>query len=404
MCETEVVGRTRRKTNEQERVKMGLFERLFAKPQIINAKDTFKLLNGYTPAFHNWKGSIYEADLVRSSIDAIARHSAKLKPEFLGSAKQTTRTTLKNQPNEMQTWSQFLYRTATILYVNNTCFIVPVIDQYGETKGIYSIIPDSWELLKTKNETPYIKFYMENGKSVVMELAKVGILTRFQYKSDLFGESNNSMNSVMNLIHIQDQGITEGVKNGASFRFMATMSNFASDEDIKNESQRFTREQLQSGGGLLLFNNIFKDIKQIDSKPFIIDEAQIKVINERCFNYFGVNEDILQNRCYGDKWSAFYEGCIEGFAIQLSEVCSKMLFTNKEQSNGNAVMFTSNRLQYMSNTDKLTMTSQLIDRGMLTLNEAREVWNLPPVDGGGVRYIRGEYYDADKKDEVTKDE
>lgn len=383
---------------------MGLFERLFARPQIVKANDTFKLLNGYTPSFHNWKGSIYEADLVRSSIDAIARHSSKLRPELLGTAKPTLRTAFKNQPNEMQTWSQFLYRIATILFVSNTCFLVPVIDAYGETKGIYPIIPKSWELLKTKNEIPYIKFYMEDNKSVVMELAKVGILTRFQYKSDLFGESNNSMNPVMDLIHIQDQGITEGIKNSASFRFMATLSNFTSDEDLKNESNRFTREQLQGGGGLLLFKNTYKDIKQIDSKPFVIDESQMKIINERCFNYFGVNENVLQNKCYGDEWSAFYEGCIEPFSVQLSEVVTRMLFTNKEQSTGNAVMFTSNRLQYMSNADKLNLTSQLIDRGMLTLNEAREVWNLPPVENGDIRYIRGEYYDADKKEEVNEDE
>lgn len=382
---------------------MGLFERLFVKPPVIKANETFKLLNGYTPTFYNWKGCIYEADLVRSSIDAIARHSSKLKPELLGSAKQTTRTIFKNQPNEMQTWSQFLYRTATILYVNNTCFIVPVIDEYGETKGIYSIIPNSWELVKTAKNVPYIKFYMDNGKSVALELSKVGILTRFQYKSDLFGESNNSMSSVMNLIHIQDQGITEGVKNGASFRFMATMSNFANDEDIKKEAQRFTREQLQGDGGLLLFNNIFKDIKQIDSKPFVIDESQMKIINERVFNYFGVNEKVLTNSCIGDEWSAFYEGAIEPLAVQLSEVCTRMIFTNKEQSNGNRIMFTANRLQYMSNTDKLNMTSQLVDRGMLSLNEAREVWNLPPVENGDVRYIRGEYYNADSKEDTTNE-
>lgn len=378
---------------------MGLFEKIFAKPRIVNANDTFQLLNGYTPAFRTWKGSIYEGDLVRSSIDAIARHTSKLKMEMTGTAKPTMRTILKHNPNDMQTWSKFLYRVATILYVENNCFLVPALDDYGDVTGIYPIIPNSWELVKDRRNVPYIKFFMQDGKSVVMELEKVGILTRFQYASDLFGETNGAMTPVMNLIKIQEQGITEGVKNGASFRFMATMSNFTNDEDLANESRRFTREQLQGGGGLLLFNNTYKDIKQIDSKPYIVDEAQMRIINERVFNYYGVNSKILTNSCYGDEWSAFYEGCIEPLAIQLSEVITRMLFTSKEQSTGNKVIFTSNRLQYMSNQDKLNMSTQLVDRGMLTLNEAREVWNLPPIENGDIRYIRGEYYDADRKEE-----
>jgi len=81
---------------------------------------------------------------------------------------------------------------------------------------------------------------------------------------------------------------------------------------------------------------------------------------------------------------------------------TKMLFTLREQTQGNIVMATANRLQYMTNADKLNVSAQLIDRGIITLNDAREIWNLPPVEGGDVRIIRGEYYNAD--DRVTEDE
>ena len=110
-----------------------------------------------------------------------------------------------------------------------------------------------------------------------------------------------------------------------------------------------------------------------------------------------MNDDILQNKAYGDAWSAFYEGAIESWAIQFSEVMTKMLFTFREQTEGNKVMATANRLQYMSNNDKLNVTAQLLDRGMLTLNEAREIWNLPSVEDGDIRVIRGEYYNAGNK-------
>ena len=73
-----------------------------------------------------------------------------------------------------------------------------------------------------------------------------------------------------------------------------------------------------------------------------------------------------------------------------------MLFTFREQTEGNRITATSNRLQYMSNNDKLNVTAQLTDRGIFSINEAREVFNLAPVDGGDVRTIRGEYKNADE--------
>ena len=115
------------------------------------------------------------------------------------------------------------------------------------------------------------------------------------------------------------------------------------------------------------------------------------------FNYFGVNEDILQNKAFGDSWSAFYEGAIEPFAIQFSETMSKALFTERERAQGTTLIATANRLQYMSNQDKLDVSSQLLDRGVFSINEVREMWNLPLIENGDNRVIRGEYYSADEK-------
>jgi hypothetical protein len=123
----------------------------------------------------------------------------------------------------------------------------------------------------------------------------------------------------------------------------------------------------------------------------------MKLIEKNVYQYFMVNEDVLQNKAYGDAWSAFYEGAIEPFAIQCSEVMTKMFFTLREQGAGNEVMFTANRLQYMTNKDKLDVSSQLLDRGIMSINDVREIWNLEPVDGGEARIIRGEYWNADEK-------
>lgn len=126
--------------------------------------------------------------------------------------------------------------------------------------------------------------------------------------------------------------------------------------------------------------------------------------NTNVFNYFGTNEDVLQNRAYGDAWSAFYEGKIEPFSIQFSEVATKMLFTERERAGGTLLIATANRLQYMSNTEKLNVSAQMADRGIMNRDEIREIWNLPPLpDGQGQAYtIRGEYYLLGSDGSVTK--
>lgn len=139
-------------------------------------------------------------------------------------------------------------------------------------------------------------------------------------------------------------------------------------------------------------------------KPYVVAADEMERINTNVFNYFGTNEDVLQNRAYGDAWSAFYEGKIEPFSIQFSDVATKMLFTERERAGGTLLMATANRLQYMSNTEKLNVSAQMADRGIMNRDEIREIWNLPPLpDGQGQAYtIRGEYYLLRSDGSVTK--
>lgn len=385
---------------------MGLFDKIFGRaPKPVGKYEgSFVSLTGHRPHFTRWGGDIYERELIRASINAIATHVSKLKVEVQGAARPALQNKLKHGPNQWQTWGQFLYRLETIRQIHNTAFIVPVYDQFGEPSGIFTPLPDRCEIIEY-GDTPYLRYKFSHGETAAIELAYCGVLTKFQYRDDFFGENNHALLPTLDLIHIQNQGIQEGVKSAATYRFMAKVNNFSKVEDLKKERKRFTEENLaEDGGGMLLFPNTYTDIKQVDSKPWIVDADQMKAIKENVYEYFGVNEDVLENKAYGDAWSAFYEGVIEPFAIQFSEVMTKMLFTFREQSQGNIVMATANRLQYMTNADKLAVSSQLVDRGIMSLNDAREIWNLPPVEGGDVRIMRGEYYNADDKLTVLEDD
>lgn len=391
---------------------MSLLDKIFrpdkakkSEDALNEARSLFQTLTAYAPVFTNWGGAIYESEIVRAAIDARARHISKLKVETVGTANPSLQTKLAQGPNQWQTWSQFLYRVSTILDITNNCFIVPVFDERMIITGIFPVLPSVCSLVEYKGEI-WLRYEFAQGQYAAVEFRKCALLTKHQYQSDFFGDRNTPLKETMQLIHIQNEGIEEGVKNSATFRFMATLNNFSNAEDLKKERERFTETNLSTNsksGGFLLFPNTYKDIKQIDVKPYSIDADQMKQIRENVFNYFGVSEGVLQNSARAEDLEAFFDGAIEPFAIQFSEAITKMLFSERERAQGSYLIANANRLQYMSTTQKIQMSKELGDRGAILIDEIRELFNYAPLpDGAGqVAPIRGEYKATD---ELTEDE
>lgn len=393
---------------------MGLLDKIFrpaeaqkSEEALREARAMFQTLTAYTPVFTNWGGAIYESEIVRAAVDARARHMSKLKIEVVGSANPSLQSKLAQGPNQWQTWSQFLYRVSTILDINNTAFIVPVFDERMIITGVFPVLPSACTLVEFEGEI-WLRYQFSNGQVAAVEFRKCAILTKHQYHNDFFGDSNYPLKETMQLIHIQNQGIEEGVKNAATFRFMATLNNFSSAADLAKERERFTESNLATeskAGGFLLFPNTYKDIKQIDVKPYSIDAEQMAQIRENVYNYFGVSEEVLQNKAKAEELEAFFDGAIEPFSIQLSEGLTKMLFSERERAQGTFLIANANRLQYMSTSQKVQMAKELGDRGAILIDEIRELFNYAPLpDGAGqVAPIRGEYKATDELTEEDND-
>lgn len=390
---------------------MGLFDFIF-KPKNVElsreADSYFRTLTAYHPHFTSWDGKLYESELVRSAIDARARHISKLKVEIQGAAKPTLQTKLRLKPNNWQTWSQFLYRVSTILDMHNSCVIVPVYDELMNPVGYYPVLPKKCEIVQDADGVPFLRYEFKSGERAADYLEECAILTKFQYKSDFFGETNHALDPTMALVHMNDEGIKEAIRNNATYRFMARMTNFSNTEDLKRERQRFSEANLKSeemNEGLLLFPNTYADIKEITARPYTVPEAELREIRTSVYNYFAINEDVLQSKAYGDAWSAFYESVIEPFAIQFSETMTQAMFTDRERAQGSLLMATSNRLQYMTTKEKLDVSSAMFDRGIWNRDDVRDVWNMSPLpDGQGQAYIiRGEYITISEDGSFTRE-
>jgi hypothetical protein len=407
IAENSIVSNVRN-TNTRKVIDTGLFEKLFPKQiqkqtQSTAVQSYFKMLNGYTPSFTTYDGGIYEMELTRAAIDRYATFCSKLKPEIQGGAYKSLEKILQFKPNPWMSTSQFLYRLATILKVNTTAFILPLYAEDQETiTGFYPLLPQRTEVIEVNGE-PWLRHQFGTGQKAAIELSRVGVLTRFQYKNDFFGDGNTALRPNMALLDTQRQGIIEGVKQSAMLRFLVKLTNTISNENLRKERERFSADNLGSDNttGILMFDSKYSDVKQIDSKPFIADPEQMKIIQGNVYNYFGTNEKILQNSFDENVWNAYYESEIESFAIQLSLVLTNMLFTEKELAFGNAIIFSSNRLQYASNSTKLSVSQQLFDRGILSTNQVMDIWNMAHVPDGDKRYIRREYAEISKIDNLS---
>lgn len=384
---------------------MGAFDFLFKRPKPkAQVNGYFQMLDGYTPIFTSYDGGVYEMELTRACIHTFANHCSKLLPSVQGPDLRKVQPLLDGRPNPFMTSAQFAYKAATIYDTKNTCFITPVLDELDRLVGFYPVNPQQTEIIDVKGE-PWLRFTFADGKKAAIELARCGVVSKYLYRSDVKGESNEALRATLQLLHTQNQGIAEGIKNSASFRFMATVNNFAKGQDLAKERQNWVEKNLgPDAGGLALFPNTYTNVQQIQSTAKIVDPEQMNLIQTRVLNYFGCNEAVLQNKVNGDDWSAYYEGKIEPFALQLSQAMTVMTYTEQERKRGNAIVWSANRLQYMTNTDKLQVSSQMFDRGLMSTNMIMDIWNLPHItDGtGDKRYIRKEYIEISQLDQVAK--
>ena len=346
---------------------------------------------GSRPYTHGWNGSMYQQVLVRSVIERFAVACSKLKPEIQGSARPRVRRAVETSPNQFQTWPQFLYRCAT-LYMNNTTVCVVPVYKPGTSiqNGFYPVPLAEAEVVEHKGEY-WLRWSTRDGDRRAIELTKVAIVTRFQYVSDWFGDGNILANT-LSMLKAQEDAQKQSINDTAQVRFIGQLNGQVREEDMRKKRDRFAQDNLSGDNGtpLMVYDNTFASIEQLKAQNWTIPSDEMERIENNVFDYFGINRRILQNAYDENAWDAFYEGCIEPFALALGEAMSQATFTMRERP-ANRIMFSSNRLEYAAASSKRNINKDMTDRGIMTLNEAREILQLPPIEGGDVHILRGEY-------------
>ena len=134
----------------------------------------------------------------------------------------------------------------------------------------------------------------------------------------------------------------------------------------------------------------------IESRPVILTADQTKEVKAKICDYLGITESIVNSSYTEDQFSAFYESTIEPFAVALSMEFTAKVFTDREQAFGNSILFESGRLQFSSNSTKVNLIKELLPMGLLTVNQALEILNLPAVENGDRRIQSLNYIDQER--------
>lgn len=394
--------------------KRSIWNKIFGGKELPPAsKETtqFEFMNNFSPVFTSFGNDPYASDIVRSAIHTIATNAAKLKPkhvrrsggDVMNVGGQIERL-LSLRPNQFMSAYDFLYKTITLLMIRNNVFVFINYGPDGRVEGIYPVDAQTVELIEAANVL-YVKFTFPNGKTMASEYENFIHLRRFFSKNDMFGENNDPMASTLQLITTTDEGIGNAVKSSAFLRGLIQYNGMMKEEDLKRNRDRFVTDYMDvtNNGGIAALDSK-AEYKELKTSPVMIDAKQMEMIENKVYKYFNISKEIVTSSYTEDQWNAFYESVLEPLAIQLSLEFTYKLFTDREQGHGNEIVFEANRLQYASNTTKISMVRDLMPLGILSKNEAREIFNLSAIEDGDQFVQTLNVVNAAKADQYQLDE
>lgn len=353
-----------------------------------SAKQTrWKELGAYTAIFSPFGQNMWQSDLVRSCIRPIAEHTSKAHATC--SKKPEIAKILNTNPNMYMNGKDFLAKIRLWLEIKNTAFIYIARDDTGKPTSFYPVPYASFEAMEYLGGL-YIKFQFNNStaRDYVFPWDDLAVLRKDYYQSDIWGDDNSAILSKLDLINTAEQGVANAVRATANLRgILKSTKAMLSPESLKEQKEQFVTDylNLENSGGIASIDAT-QDFIPITMNPSVTDAQTLKQLREDVYRYFGVNDKILTSDYNEEDMEAFYQSKIEPFLIALSEEMTRKVFTRREQDLGNAIIYESNRMGYSSNKTKLNMV-QLVDRGILSPNELRQMFNMAPYEGGD-EYIR----------------
>lgn len=403
---------------------MGIFSKLFGRADNGGAPQStvVEYESGGISELGEWRGNIYESDIVRSAIWTNAKNAGKLNPKHIrkNGDKYDVFPVPKvkrilTRPNKFMSMSVFLNKMLVQCQKKNNAFALIKFDMDGWVEGLYPITYNRVEAVESHGFC-FVKFYLAEGKQMTVPYEELIHLRLHFDQKDLFGEDNQkALSTIMEVVNTTDRGIVNAIKKSAIIRWILKFQNVLNPKDKQTQIDEFVKNylSLENSGGAAATDPRYEAV-QVKPESYVPNAAQMDRAKDRIYSYFGISESIIQSKFTEDEWNAYYENTIEPFAIQLSEEFTEKIFTPHERDFGNEIIFEANRLQYASNNTKIAVGRFLTDIGGASLDQILEIFNMSPLGGeDGKRRVqtlnmvnaqKADQYQLGTKKEETEEE
>lgn len=361
----------------------------------------------YSPFFalrgdYQANGNLADSDIVGAIANAIASNVGKLQPQIVRRTDDglsvrndyLSRILSLRWSPELDTYSA-LYRMASdLVYHSNAYAVIFYTPDFLRVQSIAPVTASNVQIWEDENGVLLFRFRWDyDGKFYTLPYQNViHIRSRFDRKRFMGTAPDGQLKNTLELIDTTGEALRAAVRNSANLKGYLKYNNFIDDDELKQKVKDFQDAYMSASndGGIAGLDNSM-EFHEISQKTPNIPVLQSQYFRDNVYRYYGVNEKILTSTFTEAEWNSFYENVIEPISIQLSLEFTFKLLSERERGFGNKVIFTANRLQYATLQTRMTIGGGLFDRGIITINEFRELMYYEPIEGGDVRMISLNY-------------
>lgn len=365
----------------------------------------------YSPVFsmrgeYAANGNLDDSDIIGSIENCISVNVGKLTPQAI--RRDSKGMTIKDDylarilslrwAPELSSYDALYKIAATLVRKSNSFSAILYNDDFTKVKSIVPLTVRDYRIYEDDDGNILFRFVWDyDGKAYVLPYQSViHIKARFNKKRFIGSPPDQQIKTTLELIDTTGQGLRNIVKSSANLKGYLKYNNFIGDDELKEKVKEFQAAYMDASneGGMAGVDNSM-EFHEITQKTPTIPTVQSQFLRENLYRYYGVNESILMSKFTESEWNAFYESVIEPIALQLSLEFTFKVLTERERGFGNKIIFTSNRLQYATLQTRASIGSVLYDRGIITINEYRELLYYEPIEEGDVRMVSLNYVKAD---------
>lgn len=373
--------------------------------------DGFKLAytqTGVMPYYSSNVTSVSQSDTVQQSISAIAKEFKKIVPKHIreknGCIEYVANSPIQksfNYINPTMTLSDFEEMCIWKLFTEFNCYIYPVYDGlenedntnrlYRKYTAYYPLHPRVVTYLENDmGDILRIRFEFADGRMLELPYEDI-IHIRLNYGmnefvgGDRYGRPNNeALLTTLKINHSLLESVKNGVNSSSKVNGIVKYNTMLSDKTIETSLSEFNK-QLENNQSGILGLDMKTEYVPITRDVKLVDKDTLDFIDKKILRNYGVSQAILDGTATAEQKRAFLETTLEPLIVSFNQAFTKVLFSKQQINGGNKIQFYYNRMETMTNQEKLDQAIYLRDMGAITINQALELFGYPPIEGGDRR-------------------